>query len=94
MRVAHAGVPYCLPIALAMPALVLARNRGALVALVLAWVPVVAVTGPHSPNYWRLLVVARAVLVMAARGLHLAAALRSRLGALVQTGSLLPTRTT
>jgi hypothetical protein len=79
LRVEYADVLYLLPMALAMPALARERNRGCLLCLVVAWLPVVAVTGPNTKLYWIYLVPARGALLLAVCGLPWLAAWRCRL---------------
>jgi hypothetical protein len=82
MRVEYADVLYLLPMTLAMPALARQRNQRWLLWLVLAWLPVVAVTGPQDTRYWSYMVPVRGVLLLAVCGLPWLAAWRSRLGSL------------
>jgi hypothetical protein len=85
LRVEYADVLFLLPMALAMPALAVPRNQYWLLGLVLAWLPVVAVTGPQSAGYWADLVPARGLLLLTVCGMPCAVAWWSRLRTLVPT---------
>jgi hypothetical protein len=69
LRVEYADVLFLLPMALAMPALALPRNRRWLLCLILAWLPVVAVTGPHYEGYWARMVPLRGLVLLATCGM-------------------------
>jgi hypothetical protein len=90
LRVEYADVLYLLPVALAMPALAMPCNRGWLLGLVLAWLPVVAVTGPQSESYWAHMVPARGLVLLAVCGMPCAAAWWVRLRSLTHQRSLAP----
>jgi hypothetical protein len=80
LRVEYADVLYLVPMAAVVPALALRRNRAWLLWVILAWLPVVAVTGPHSGVYWASMVPARGLILLAACGMPVVAAWRSHLG--------------
>jgi Glycosyltransferase family 87 len=78
MRVEYADVLFLLPMALAMPLLTRQRHRGALLLLILAWLPIVMAPAPTFYGYWGYQAMARAVLLLGVCGLPLFAAWRSR----------------
>lgn len=78
LRVEYADVLYLLPMAMVMPVMAVPRNRGWLLALILAWLPVVAVTGPQFSAYWGQMVPARGLALLVICGLPTFAAWWSR----------------
>jgi hypothetical protein len=79
LRVEYADVLYLLPMALAAPALAMPCNRGWLLCLILAWLPVVAVTGPQFESYWADMVPARGLVLLTVCGMPCVATWWSRL---------------